>query len=99
MEDVFDSNKETKWGGPALKRLSPLLDDAAREYAEQAGAYRALQKAQEKREEAARQGRGVFVSFRRVVRATFGRSSREYRDLADRRRDEEEEPLPPATGN
>jgi len=27
----------------------------------------------------------VFVRFRRAVRATFGRSSREYRDLLDRR--------------
>ena len=44
--------------------------------------------------------RPVFVNFRRAVRATFGRTSREYCELLDRRgNSEEEDPnalVPPA---
>ncbi|MBI2569944.1 MAG: hypothetical protein HYV63_23310 [Candidatus Schekmanbacteria bacterium] len=85
LEDAFAPHQGGAWGSSAAARLDPLLDDAAREYAEQVHAYRALQKAETDRARAADEARRELVSFRRVVRVIFGRKSREYRDLADRR--------------
>lgn len=85
MEQVFDENKDTEWGGQAFERLSTVIDDAAKEFTEFYTQRRDLQKAFKERLKAAEKARDVFVMFRQTVRSVFGRTSKEYKDLADKR--------------
>lgn len=85
MEQVLEEHQGEDWADSMLPKLSALVDAAAKEFTESVEAGRALQKAQAKRAEVAAQTREVFVPFRRCVRGTFGASSKEYRDLLDKR--------------
>ena len=82
---MIEHNQAESWAATLLATFQPLVDKASKEQLEAAGALKTLQKAQTAREQAEVTARPVFVRFRRAVRATFGRSSREYRDLLDRR--------------
>lgn len=83
MEDLMTAGSE--WAGPLLEVFSATVDEAGKEHGEASQARKAQQKAQLEREQAAGRARPVFVRFRRSVRAAFGSSSREYRELLDRR--------------
>ncbi|MBN2191984.1 MAG: hypothetical protein JW751_04150 [Polyangiaceae bacterium] len=84
IEDELEARQAEPWTTPLLVALGPVLDAAVKEQLEGNAAMKALQKAQADREQAAGTLRPVFVSVRRSVRAAFGRSSREYRELRDR---------------
>jgi hypothetical protein len=58
-------------------------DAAAKEQKEASEAGKVAQKARQTRAAAAVAFRDALVPFRRVVRATFGRSSKAYRELLD----------------
>lgn len=88
-----------RWAGPLFTAFVPVLDAAVKEQNEAAGALLDLQKAQAARASEAGASRPTFVRFRRIVRSTFGRQSREYRSLLDRRDApvDDEEPVTPPT--
>ncbi|MBI4706075.1 MAG: hypothetical protein HY744_33695 [Deltaproteobacteria bacterium] len=99
MEQAFEAAGGEQWAKAALGKLAPAVDATAKEYTEQVAAGRALQKAQAQRARAADEAREILVPFRKAVRASFGRSSKEYRDLRDRRYaggSAEPPPAPPA---
>jgi hypothetical protein len=84
LEDVFEQFKGEPWAQAALSSLSGLIDETAKEYSEQVAMQRQLQKAEQRRAKAAVEARAELLPFRQVVRATFGPTSKEYRDLKDR---------------
>lgn len=101
LEADLEAKKAEPWAASMLALLQPAVDKAAKESSEANAALKALQKAQMTRDQAIGVARPVFVNFRRAVRATFGRSSREYRELLDRRGSSEDDddpnaPVPPA---
>ena len=73
------------WTEPLCRVLNEAATRAVEARAEATALRKELQKAQQEREAAACAMRPVFVCFRRLVRCVFGRSSREYRELLDRR--------------
>lgn len=85
MENALEENKEEEWAKPAHQKIGELLDTASKEYTDHVTVKRNLQKTQQSRVEAAEESRRVLIPFRQVVRSTFGRKSKEYRDLLDRR--------------
>jgi hypothetical protein len=85
VEKELEHRKQETWALELLGSLQPVLEAAIREQTEANEALKALQKAQIAREQAEGAARPVFVRFRRTVRVTFGRTSREYRELLDRR--------------
>jgi hypothetical protein len=96
LEQVVEDHSGEAWAAPILTKLAALVDSAAKEQSKATEAVRALQKAKAARAQAAQAARDELVAFRRVVRATFGRSSREYRDLRDPETRGTTEPPPPA---
>lgn len=101
LESDLELKKEEQWAAAGLAALGPVVDNAIKESTEANAALKALQKAQTARDQALGVARPVFVNFRRAVRASFGRSSRQYRELLDRRGGPEEDedpnaPVPPA---
>lgn len=101
LEDILDRHREEPWAKELFELMVPTLDTAVKEMSEGTEALNALQKAQAEMREAAAAARPLFVRFRRIVRATYGRSSREYRSLLDRQSsatedDEADEPQTPA---
>jgi hypothetical protein len=84
VEDVLDERQSETWAKGLFDKMVVLLDAAVKEQNEASAAMQTLQKLQAARRLAAVEARPTFVQFRRVVRATFGRSSREYRSLLDR---------------
>ncbi|MBI4702783.1 MAG: hypothetical protein HY744_16815 [Deltaproteobacteria bacterium] len=96
MEQALEAAGEQQWAKTALGQLAPAVDGAAKEYTEQVAAGRALQKAQAARGRASDEAREILVPFRKAVRASFGRTSKEYRDLRDRRRGPGGDEPPPA---
>jgi len=84
LEATFEQFKGEPWAQAALSSLSALIDETAKEYSERVSAQRRLQKAEQRRAEAAVGARAELLPFRQVVRATFGSTSKEYRDLKDR---------------
>ena len=85
VEDVLEERQGESWAKPLFDKMVPLLDSAVREQAEASVAMQTLQKVKAQRKAVALGARPTFVHFRRVVRATFGRTSKEYRSLLDRR--------------
>lgn len=85
LEDALGEHEKEPWAAPLLARLAPLLEAAVKEQHEASDARKALQKLQTTRAAAAAGTRPVFVKFRQAVRVAFGRTSRQYRELADRR--------------
>jgi hypothetical protein len=85
VEDALEPHKDTDWAKGLYEKLATMLDGAAKEHGEAGSALAALQRAKAERRSIAMRARPVFVRFRRVVRGTFGRPSREYRSLLDRR--------------
>jgi len=97
LEDVLDERQSETWAKPMFDKMVGLLDAAVKEQTEASTAMQTLQKLQAARRLAAVEARPTFVQFRRVVRATFGRSSREYRSLLDRQGIAPEEDVVPPT--
>ncbi|MBN1774653.1 MAG: hypothetical protein JXB32_25555, partial [Deltaproteobacteria bacterium] len=97
LEDVLDERQSEAWAKPMFDQMVGLLDAAVKEQTEASTAMQTLQKLQAARRLAAVEARPTFVQFRRVVRATFGRSSREYRSLLDRHGIAPEEDVVPPT--
>ena len=101
LEVVLVEHQAEPWATPILARLAPLVDAGIKEQHEASDALKALQKLQTTRAQAAGVARPVFVTFRQAVRTTFGRASRQYRELADRRGaaapDDVEPPAPAPT--
>lgn len=100
LERDLEEHKEEEWAAVLLSTYSPLVEKAAKEQAEGSEALKIVQKAGLGREQAEASARPLFIRFRRVVRATFGRSSREYTELRDRKgfgRPEEDDPEPDDT--
>ena len=95
MEASFEKHKEQQWASEALAALTPMLDSSSKEYHDQVQAYRDIQKAQAQRARAADQSRHTLLLFRRVVRASLGKQSREYHDLQDQRRQTTPAPTSP----
>lgn len=100
LEADLEAKKAEPWAASMLAILQPAVDKAAKESTEANAALKALQKMQTNREQILGVARPVFVNFRRAVRATFGRTSREYRELLDRRGSSPEDddpgaPVPP----
>ena len=85
LEAAFEQYQGEAWADTPLASLSDLSDQTAKEYADQIAVQRQLQKAEKRRASAAVEARTQLIPFRQVVRATFGRTSQEYRDLKDRR--------------
>ena len=85
LRDRLALEQGAAWVGPLLKALGACAQRALEALLGARAAVKALQKAQHAREDAARALRPIFVCFRRLVRCVFGRSSREYRELLDRR--------------
>jgi hypothetical protein len=85
LRDRLALEQGAAWVGPLLKALGACAERALEALLSARAALKALQKAQQAREAAARALRPIFVWFRRLVRSVFGRSSREYRELLDRR--------------
>jgi hypothetical protein len=85
VEDVLEGHQAETWAAPLLDALASALEAAIRESAEGSAGLKGAQKAQLERDRAMAALRPTFVSFRRTVRIAFGRSSREYRELLDRR--------------
>jgi hypothetical protein len=99
LEGVLEEHQAEAWAKPLLDRIAPLCDAAAKEQKEATEAGKAAQKARQHRAQAATTFRDALVPFRRVVRATYGRSSKEYRSLLDRQsRGSGGEPTPPPAG-
>jgi hypothetical protein len=96
LESVLEQHQAEAWVAPVLAMFAPLIDSAVKEQSEASDAVKALQKAQLSREQADGKMRPVLVRFRRAVRATFGKSAREYLELRDRRGrvTDDEEPVP-----
>ena len=84
QESLLEAHKDQDWAKGLHEKIGGVLDAAMKEQKEATGALAALQKAKAERRSAALGARPLFVQFRRVVRATFGRQSREYRSLLDR---------------
>ncbi len=97
LEDVLEEHAASAWAKDLFKAMVGLLDSAVKEQGEASGALDALQKAQQCRADTAMLARPLFVRFRRVVRNTFGRESREYRSLLDRRQPGDEDDTSPPT--
>jgi hypothetical protein len=76
---------DPQWAEPVLAKFTPLVESAGKEYTEATTARKAQQKTALAREQAEGVLRPVLVRYRRAVRGTFGSSSREYRELLDRR--------------
>jgi hypothetical protein len=85
LRDELELHEAEPWAGPLCAVFSATLDSAVKEQSEASDALKLLQKAQQQRAMAAGGLRPVFVNFRRLVRVEFGRSSREYHELLDRR--------------
>jgi hypothetical protein len=85
LEDALTLRKGEDWAAQLLGVYTPLLDSAAKEYAEAVGVRNDLQKAQNARDKAAGEARTPLVRFRRVVRAVYGSTSREYHSIKDPR--------------
>jgi hypothetical protein len=85
LEAAFEQHQGEAWADAARESLGGLIDETAKEYSEQVAMQRRLQKAEKRRAQAAADARVELVAFRKVVRATFGRTSKEYADLRDRR--------------
>lgn len=98
LEMALQAHASEPWAGAPLAQVTAAADAAAKEYAESVEARRALQKAQAHRAEVVSQTRPVFVAFRRCVRATFGTSSKEYRDLLDKQYQGNPTPAEPTPG-
>jgi hypothetical protein len=89
---------DQSWAGPLLASFAGTVDATAKEQSEAVAARKTEQKAQLERAQAEGVMRPVLVQFRRAVRATFGASSREYRELLDRRsRGKTDDPAPAAS--
>lgn len=85
QEAILEEHKDADWAKALYEKVGGMLDSALKEQKEATGSLAALQKAKAERRSVALRARPVFVQFRRVVRATFGRQSREYRSLLDKR--------------
>jgi hypothetical protein len=85
LREELELQEAQPWAASLLAEFEPVIDAAVKEQAEASQAMKDLQKAQLARESASGALRPVFVSLRHLIRATFGRSAREYRELLDRR--------------
>lgn len=76
---------DPEWATSVLEAFTPVLETASKEAAEGVSARKAVQQATLARDQAEGNLRPVLVRFRRAVRATFGSSARQYREILDRR--------------
>lgn len=83
LEMILTEKEGEAWAGELLPQLSDKYDAAIKEFADTIAIRRDLQKAQEERAITAEETRDALVIFRRVVRAVFGKTSKEYRSILD----------------